>query len=104
MKRKLSLLFVGVVLLLTNLIAQTDRVASGRAAIENAGQNLKTYFDPLIVIMYIAGAIMGIVGAVKTYSKWQSGDPDTGKTAASWFGGCIFLVLVGVILQNFFLD
>lgn len=103
MKRKLTFLFVSTTLLLTELMAQTDRVASGRTAIQNAGQSLRSYFDPLIVIMYIAGAIIGIVGAVKTYSKWQSGDPDTGKTAASWFGGCIFLVLVGVILQNFFL-
>ena len=33
----------------------------------------------------------------------SSGDPDTSKTAASWFGACIFLVIVGVVLESFFL-
>lgn len=33
----------------------------------------------------------------------SSGDPETSKTAASWFGACIFLVVVGVVLQSFFL-
>ena len=33
----------------------------------------------------------------------SSGDPDTSKTAASWVGACIFLVIVGVVLESFFL-
>ena len=26
----------------------------------------------------------------------------TSKTAASWFGACIFLILVGTVLESFF--
>ena len=33
----------------------------------------------------------------------SSGDPDTSKTAASWFGACIFLVIAGTVLRSFFL-
>lgn len=33
----------------------------------------------------------------------SSGDPDTGKTAASWFGACIFLIVAATILRSFFL-
>jgi len=33
----------------------------------------------------------------------SSGDPDTGKTAASWFGACIFLIVAATILRAFFL-
>ena len=32
-----------------------------------------------------------------------SGDPDTSKTAASWFGACIFLIVAATILRSFFL-
>ena len=33
----------------------------------------------------------------------SSGDPDTSKTAASWFGACIFLIVAATILRSFFL-
>ncbi|MCE8577430.1 DUF4134 domain-containing protein, partial [Bacteroides fragilis] len=29
--------------------------------------------------------------------------PDTSKTAASWFGACIFLIVAATILRSFFL-
>ena len=32
-----------------------------------------------------------------------SGDTDTSKTAASWFGACIFLIVSATILRSFFL-
>ena len=33
----------------------------------------------------------------------SSGDPDTSKTAASWFGACIFLIVAATLLRSFFL-
>ncbi len=39
----------------------------------------------------------------KVYNKFSSGDPDTSKTAASWFGACIFLIVAATILRSFFL-
>ncbi len=44
-----------------------------------------------------------LVGGIKTYSKFSSGDPDTSKTAASWFFACIFLIVAATILRSFFL-
>ena len=35
--------------------------------------------------------------------KFSAGDPDTSKTAASWFGACIFLIVSATILRSFFL-
>ena len=49
------------------------------------------------------GAVIGLIGGVKVYSKFSSGDPDTSKTAASWFGACIFLIVAATILRSFFL-
>ena len=64
---------------------------------------IKSYFDPAVKLIYAVGAVVGLVGAIKTYNKFSSGDPDTGKTAASWFGSCVFLIVAATVLQSFFL-
>ena len=59
-----------------------------------------------VALLATAGAYAqgnGIGGGVKVYSKFSSGDPDTSKTAASWFGACIFLIVAATILRSFFL-
>ena len=53
--------------------------------------------------MYAVGAVVGLIGGIKVYNKFSSGDPDTSKTAASWFGACIFLIVAATILRSFFL-
>ena len=75
----------------------------GAAGITEATQMVTSYFDPATKLIYAAGAIIGLIGGVKVYSKFSSGDPDTGKTAASWFGACIFLIVAATILRSFFL-
>ena len=54
-------------------------------------------------LIYAIGAVVGLIGGVKVYGKCSSGDPDTSKTAASWFGACIFLIVAATILRSFFL-
>jgi len=46
--------------------------------------------------------IVGLVGAIKVFKKWNDGEHDTGKVASSWFGSCIFLVVVATVLKSFF--
>jgi len=61
------------------------------------------FFDPATKLIYAIGAVVGLIGGVKVYNKFSSGDPDTSKTAASWFGACIFLIVAATILRSFFL-
>ena len=51
----------------------------------------------------VRGLTYGLIGGIKVYNKFSSGDPDTSKTAASWFGACIFLIVAATILRSFFL-
>jgi hypothetical protein len=74
----------------------------GLAGINEANQQVRSYFDAGTDLMYAVGAILGLIGAVKVYQKWNSGDPDTGKVAAAWFGSCVFLVVVATVIQSFF--
>ena len=74
----------------------------GNAGINEATMRVRSYFTTGTSLMYAIGAILGLVGAVKVYQKWNSGDPDTGKVAAAWFGSCVFLVVVATVLKSFF--
>ena len=75
----------------------------GTAGITEATQMVTSYFDPATQLIYAIGAVVGLIGGVKVYNKFSSGDPDTSKTAASWFGACIFLIVAATILRSFFL-
>lgn len=74
----------------------------GNAGINQANQMVRSYFSTGTNLMYAIGAIVGLIGAVKVYQKWNSGDHDTGKVAAAWFGSCVFLVIVATVIKSFF--
>ncbi|RKR84287.1 uncharacterized protein DUF4134 [Mucilaginibacter gracilis] len=74
----------------------------GSAGITEATTMVKGYFDAGCNLMYAIGAILGIVGAIKVFRKWNEGEPDTNKVAAAWFGSCIFLVVVATVIKSFF--
>ena len=76
---------------------------NGAAGITEATQMVTSYFEPATKLIYAIGAVVGLIGGVKVYNKFSSGDPDTSKTAASWFGACIFLIVAATILRSFFL-
>ena len=76
---------------------------NGSAGINEATQMVTSYFDPATQLIYAIGAVVGLIGGVKVYNKFSSGDPDTSKTAASWFGACIFLIVSAASLRSFFL-
>ena len=83
----------------SSVLAQGD----GSAGITEATQMVTSYFDPATKLIYAIGAVVGLIGGIKVYQKFSSGDPDTSKTAASWFGACIFLIVAATILRSFFL-
>ena len=93
--------FSAVALFMTAINAFSQ--GSGAAGIQEATQMVTSYFAPAVNLIYAIGAVVGLIGGVKVYTKFSSGDPDTGKTAASWFGACIFLIVAATILRSFFL-
>ncbi|ASZ09586.1 MULTISPECIES: DUF4134 domain-containing protein [Chitinophagaceae] len=74
----------------------------GIQGINEANTKVRSYFSAGTNLMYAVGALLGLIGAVKVYQKWNAGDQDTGKVAAAWFGSCIFLVVVATVIQSFF--
>jgi hypothetical protein len=74
----------------------------GNAGIKAANDQVRGYFVQGTNLMYAVGALLGLIGAVKVYQKWNAGDPDTSKVAAAWFGSCVFLVVVVTVIKSFF--
>ena len=92
---------IAAVLLLS--ISSAFAQGNGLSGINQATSMVTSYFDPATKLIYAIGAVVGLIGGVKVYSKFSSGDADTSKTAASWFGACIFLIVAATILRSFFL-
>ena len=93
MKQRIGRLFAAALLL--SLAPSAFAQGNGLSGINEATKMVTSYFDPGTKLIYAIGAVIGLIGA--------SGDPDTSKTAASWFGACIFLIVAATILRSFFL-
>ncbi|MET0636126.1 MAG: DUF4134 domain-containing protein [Chitinophagaceae bacterium] len=91
-----------IVLVAFILMVNSAKSQDGNAGINEANTQVRSYFDSGTNLMYAVGAVLGLIGAVKVYQKWNSGDPDTGKVAAAWFGSCVFLVVVATVIRSFF--
>ena len=99
MNKKITLMML---LLMTAAIGAYAQ-GNGIAGINEATKMVTSYFDPGTKLIYAVGAVVGLIGGIKVYNKFSSGAPDTSKTAASWFGACIFLIVAATILRSFFL-
>lgn len=98
-KRKvLSLVAIAVLVGMQLQVVAQD----GNAGIDEANLKVRGYFASGTNLMYAVGAVTGLIGAVKVYQKWNSGDQDTSKVAAAWFGSCVFLVVVATVIKSFF--
>ena len=86
MTSKKKQIILAALLLAANIPAFAQ--GNGMAGITEATSMVTSYFDPATKLIY---------------GKFSSGDPDTSKTAASWFGACIFLIVSATILRSFFL-
>ena len=75
---------------------------SGVTGLNTATTTLKTYVDPVTNIALVFGGIVGIVGAIRVYSKWNSGDQDINKELMGWGGSCVFLVVSALVIKAFF--
>ena len=96
-------LLLAFTLCVYNLLCSVSLFAQdGNAGIAEATNKVKGYFDTGCDLMYAIGAVVGIIGAIKVFNKWNAGEPDTNRVASAWFGSCIFLVVVATVLKSFF--
>jgi|SRR5690606_31004558 len=76
--------------------------AQGVQGITAAESSLLAYVDPVASLCLVIGAVVGLIGGVNLYIKWNSGDQHINKELMGWGGSCLFLILVSVIIKAFF--
>jgi phage-related minor tail protein len=103
MKRRIREIFQkGLAIMATLVFSVSQTMAQSSAGIDQATAEVGTYVDPVSNLIIAIGAVVGLIGGVRVYIKWQSGDQDTQKAIMGWFGACLFLILVGVVIKSFF--
>jgi hypothetical protein len=80
-------------------LSASAQVQQGLQDAETTVRDAFTYAGPLVLAI---GSVVGLVGGIRVYIKWQNGDQDINKHIVGWVGSCIFLLLVGTILTSFF--
>ncbi|NRF37554.1 DUF4134 domain-containing protein [Pedobacter sp. LMG 31643] len=94
-----NMLVMAVIFALTQTAALAQ---SGVNGLNTATTTLKTYIGPVTTATLVIGGIVGLVGGLRVYSKWNSGDQDINKELMGWVGSCLFLVLSSLIVKAFF--
>ena len=97
--QKSGLLLLAMCASITSLSAQ----GNGVSAIEKANAEIQSYVEPMTQLFYGVCAVIGLIGAIKVYGKWSAGSSDTTRTAASWFGACVFAVVAVTAIRAFFI-
>jgi phage-related minor tail protein len=103
MKKKIQKVYQRSMVVITLfLLGVYSSLAQSSAGIDQATAEVNSYVDPVANLIIAIGAVVGLIGGVRVYIKWQSGDQDTQKAIMGWFGACLFLILVGVVIRSFF--
>ena len=71
-------------------------------AIENSKTDISGIFQSLSDVILVIGAIVGLVGGIQVFVKWNRGERDINKEIAAWGGSCVFLLIMGTILKTAF--
>jgi hypothetical protein len=95
--------FAATLLVMAAINRAEAQTADGNNGINQANTLIRSYFQTGTQLMYAIGALVGLVGAIRVFVLWNSGHRDEmNRAAAAWFGSCVFLVVVALIIQSFF--
>ncbi len=80
-------------------VAQSTEFNSG---ISQATEAISGSFDTVSTLMMAIGGVVGLVGAIRIFIKWNNGDQDVTKAILAWGGAALFLIVSSVILNAMF--
>jgi hypothetical protein len=101
MKKKILWLAATAAVTLMSLPANAQ-IAKAKTAMTSMTSELTGLFDTVSKVIYAIAALIGLIGGVVVYQKWSSGDPNTVKLVAAWFGSALFLAIVATFLKAMF--
>lgn len=85
-----------------SLYAQSGGTADAKAGLNKVNTEVRGLFSVASTVCLAVGGLIGLIGGIIVFQKWQQGDPQTTKFIAGWIGSTVFLVLTGTILKAVF--
>ena len=73
----------------------------GNAGIQAAAAEIKGYIGSITTLSYAIGGVVGLVGGIRVYIKWNSGD-EVNKELMAWGGAFVFLMIAPTVVNGFF--
>ncbi|RZJ19977.1 MAG: DUF4134 domain-containing protein [Acinetobacter sp.] len=67
-----------------------------------ASSEIKHYYFSLSDLIFVIGAITGLLGGLRVFANWQAGRHQIDRQVAGWLFSCIFLSLCGIFLRGLF--
>lgn len=98
-KRKLAFclaMIFGVMIIPQLGLAQSLNSGLAGAASQISGAN--AIVSKLVMAI---GGIIGLIGGIRVYIKWNNGEREIQKEIVGWAGACVFLIMTGVVLNAF---
>lgn len=84
--------------------AQTNGIQRGAQALSTLTSDLEQYLDPVTMVVYMAAAIVGVIGAFRVYANWQQGKDNVMSGAMGWFGAMMFLSIANTVVRAMFIN
>ncbi len=97
-QKQLAVLVCLMAITATNVLAQGD----GRQAINTASSEILGYFDSIGDLVLAIAGLVGFVGVIRVFQKWNGGDKDINKDIMAWGGSCVFVIIAGIFLKAVF--
>ena len=88
-------------------VAQNDQVGNVdqdafNQSIAGATGTIAGVFDTVAELMMVVGGVIGVIGAIRIYIKWNNGDQDVTQSIVGWGGAALFLVLSASVIKAVF--
>jgi len=75
---------------------------SGATGLKAGTDELKKYVPYITNLTMAIGGIVGLIGGIRIYNKWNAGDQDINKELMGWGGSCVFLIVAPLVIKGFF--
>lgn len=99
MNKKINLLILMMFVTTMSFAQGAEGLATG---LSDAVTSLKSYMNPVTNVTMAIGGIVGVIGAIRIYQKWNSGDQDMNKELMAWGGSALFLILAPIVIKAAF--
>jgi len=97
---------LGLLVVALTVISHTPSFATGSgpgsAALTTAATQIGGYFPLVKLIAWAGAAVIAMVGGIRIFQKWNSGDHDINKELVMYGGSMLFLIIAPNVISNFF--